>query len=282
MKFLLLVSLLFATQLIAVREAQACWGCASDGDILTDFACLSLDGVPIAHGSSLDSKCCQGGHADPSCKIGFSSILGASAGDASAQIHMAQNELGVADALAGGAMDHTAPKSSTPAAPNALSSALLSSGNSADGLSSASDGPEDSKNAAGSGSGGAQGSGGFGSGVGGLSSASQTHGLKTASLGPSGPDAGGGYKGGAAVEAKKDGEEAGKVETDLKGVSFGAAGAGGPGGLTNGTDLDFPGSRADSPDYLNRIDKSASIFKIVSKRYEKETARKHVLVVEIH
>jgi hypothetical protein len=101
-------------------------------------------------------------------------------------------------------------------------------------------------------------------------------------LGPSGPDAGGGYKGGAAVEAKKDGEEAGKVETDLKGVSFGAAGAGGPGGLTNGTDLDFPGSRADSPDYLNRIDKSASIFKIVSKRYEKETARKHVLVVEIH
>lgn len=158
------------------------------------------------------------------------------------------------------------------------------------------------------------GAGGAGSGSTGLASAGSTIGANgtggkdgsgAGNDEGAGPDAGGGYGSGS-----RGGAGAGSGSGGAGGLSsfaslFGGGGkdkggAGGVGADGVGKDVKFDGdgsgegegtnaandngsitgSPNDAADYLKRIDVSASIFKIVSKRYVKETARKHVLPVE--
>jgi hypothetical protein len=60
-------------------------------------------------------------------------------------------------------------------------------------------------------------------------------------------------------------------------IEFGPGGSGELGKTAGSAESDEgSGSREDARDYLSRIQKNESIFKIVSKRYEKEVARNHV------
>jgi hypothetical protein len=69
---------------------------------------------------------------------------------------------------------------------------------------------------------------------------------------------------------------------DVSGQGAGGAGIAGAGdGLAGGAGDELTGSREDAADYLNRIDRSLSIFKVVSKRYEREISRSRVHAVEI-
>jgi hypothetical protein len=264
-----------------------------------DFACLSIDGVPIPRDTQLATDCCSGDSLrsppPPQCRVGFYGAGPSAVGDGLGAFAVAQNLLKDAAVMAGISSDlqnnQTNPSGS--AVQGSQSSALISGGDSGiKGISGKSLAgiPGGGMGAAGAGGGGSA-SGMAGGGMGaamGLSDSGAGKLKKPGSLQDDGNFQGGSYVGKAQGERGASNSGSGKVtpndgSVDLLDVgNQGAAGAAGAGnGLAGGSGDELTGSREDAADYLSRIDRGLSIFKVVSKRYEREISRSRVQAVEI-
>jgi hypothetical protein len=276
---------LFLLSLFLVFATSARAGNYSIG---IDYACLSLDGTPIAKGSDLAAKCCVASPG-PECRTGFSTMVPAAAEDTKGYLDVARAGIKNAAVLNGIDLDHRDPDQAT------TLSKVASPSNAAALISDSPGNPEIQFSM-----GGAQGArssgplSGVGAGSGypggmvgmktiGEGSRTRETGAKTAQ-----EFGGGKYLGGSGDSSKSgaEGQTAGVSIGDVSELKFGAAGethGKGSGNLNpDGSDSEgMSGSREDSPDYLNRIDKAASIFKIVSKRYEKELARNRLRLPEL-
>ncbi len=260
---------------------------AGNFSIGLDYACLSLDGAPIPKGSALAAKCCVA-KPDPECRVGFSSVVPVSVEDTKGYFDLVREGIRSAAALNGIDLDHRNPNQSTRVGeqPGGDSSAVLS-GNLPSSTESQSTmkggGAGAISNGGGSGAGNAQGSGIMGAK--GSSGATQGRDARAVAVDEFG---GGKYlgNGGSGARSGTDGKMAEVAAGEVQELTFGDIGKGGGGAAgslnADGSDSEgMSGTPEDSPDYLNRIDKSASIFKIVSKRYEKELARNRLRIPEI-
>lgn len=270
--------------------------------ITQKYACMGIDKVPISHGTAAASECCSGGqlktNAAKTCISGFSNISANSSEDAGNAFQMINNLLNLNDDLNQGIKMNTE---------NTLTENTPNGGQSVE--SSASTGAKDGGKVIGKGgyakkggsnSNGQQSgdsalsSGGAGSGRGsmfGLSDSDREKNGKKSSNGSnsdsgsnSGDDSGVRYtsantekKGagddnadGVAVgdSLKSDLDFSGSNEADAKGA-LGLNGGDGSDGDVDGSGLG-KGMTDDPSDYFSRIDKSASIFKVVSARYMKK------------
>ena len=265
---------------------------ARDYSIGMDYACLSLDGTPIAKGSDQAAKCCVASPG-PECRIGFSSVVPAAAEDSKGYLDVARAGIKNAAVLNGIDLDHRDPNQTTTltnvASPSNSAALVADSRVDSEGqpaLSGAMGPPgpgSSARNGSSSGS-----SSGYGGGISGANGASGGTRGREAGGGFAEDFGGGKYLGGAPGDART-GVDPRSVDVSLGDVSelrFGASGEPakkGPGSSNpDGSDSEgMSGSKEDSPDYLNRIDKAASIFKIVSKRYEKELARNRLRLPDI-
>lgn len=288
--------------LLGIAFLQFCFTPAAQAmDTAFEYACLGIDGIPISKGSSLESSCCRDGQliqgAPANCRAGFNSIgAGAAAGGAFG-VNLAQKTLDIAKGMSGASVVYGTPTPSEQghgpregASTNALTSS--GSGSSGDGTGSSGVTGSGAGDGAGGNSSGRGGSGGGNGGAGGVglgTSAGMSASTKSGNGDEAaGPNSAGGYgkAGGAGGESDKNA---------LSGINFGNLfgkdGAGGKGTGDGLTELNFggegsdgakdaagelSGSASDPADYFNRIDKTASLFKIVSNRYSKETVKKHV------
>jgi len=256
------------------------------------YGCLSIDGVPIASESDLASKCCSNEQLkDPApseCRVGFYGTLIGALGDGSHAFDLAKAEIQQAAILAGvqGSMQMSTSRNLSSGSAPAQSSALISNGGS-DGssVSGTKEGfgvDSNEGGSAGGSAGGGNSGGGAAMGAEGLASLGSQSG-KTRGVTPGDGDYSiGSYVGNPAAERKADGA-AGKVtpsegNPELLSMDPSAGGVASRGGVMGDS---LSGSKEDAPDYLSRIDKNASIFKVVSKRYEREIARSRVRGVEI-
>ncbi len=268
-----------------------------------EYACLGIDGFPISNGTAQATQCCRNGElvSNPPalCKAGFNSIASGAVAGATLSANLAQRTLDTARDLNGATLTYTSPTPSSHGSGGLSSSsgsALTSagSGSAGDGTGSGNangSGSDDGATSAGGSGAGGAGAGGAGSvALGNAGSTGSTNG-KNAATGAGGgsSDSAGGYAkvGGAGGDSDKNG---------LGGINFAnifgkdGAGAKGAGDAALG-EIKFDGDESDSAknaanelsgsssdpsDYFNRIDKTASLFKIVSNRYTKETIKKHV------
>jgi hypothetical protein len=259
-------------------------------DTHISYACLSIDGVPISNSTDQASRCCDGGgnlKSDPpdECKIGFASMIPESGKVGYGLMVMAQNEIKQASDAVGVQRDQTDPKTpdysaDTQASDGTMSAmgASASGGMGKDAMLAGLSGKSGSSGGSGRGASDSNAAnGGFGS-VTGAGARGKTGDSSSASGDSQGSGAGYASKGGA--EGNRAEGDGGKVGAgDLSELNFND-GSSGALNASKGDD-ELTGSKEDSPDYLNRIDKAASIFKIVSKRYQKEIARNRVRRVEI-
>ena len=252
-------------------------------DSSVSYACLNADGVPIPNGSDLASKCCgSAASADPQCSLGFGSIASGSGSDAAAQLTIAKQELMSAASLYGDEFGSKDTKGASTTG-TAQTSAMTAGGTSGGAGSGA--GSNSGLASGGSYSGGGGGSGGnpSGGGASGFGSSGDlgsgtTKGLNSQS-GDGGPGQGGKYASGnpAAAGAGEDSKGVAVASLGDKQIKYGE-GAMGEGGNGAGTALGadgsaLTGSKEDAPDYLKRIDVTASLFKVVSTRYQREISR---------
>ena len=258
-------------------------------DTNISYGCLSIDGVPISNGTDQASRCCDGGgnlKSDPpeECKIGFASMIPESGRVGYGLMTMAQNEIKQASDAIGVQRDQTDSKTPDYSADTQASDGTVSAmGASASGgvgkdamlagLSGKSGGSGGSSRGMGDSNGA---NGGFGSVTG---AGSRGKAGDSSSAGPDSQGSGGGYSSKGGTEGNRAEGDGSKVGIDaLNELNFNDGSA--ASNASKGED-DLTGSKEDSPDYLNRIDKAASIFKIVSKRYQKEIARNRIRRVEI-
>ncbi|MBC7397371.1 MAG: hypothetical protein H7333_07995 [Bdellovibrionales bacterium] len=266
-----------------------------------EYACLGIDGVPLSAGTSQEAACCQNGQliANPPalCRAGFNSIGAGAAAGAAFAVNLAQKTLDTAKNMSGASITYTSPTPSEHGLSETKSSgsAITSSGSSGSGDESGTVGAGTSTEAGDSaGSGSRSGGAGSGRGGGGSLGASSSAGFgkrETDGAGEKSADSAGGYvsAGGAGGNADKN-----ALASLNFGNTFGKDGANGKGD-GGPSELNFAdeaagsgkdgseggeGSSSDAADYLSRIDRSASIFKIVSLRYTKETRKKHVGKIE--
>lgn len=260
------------------------------GDVEPEIAqaCYSADGVPL--GGELAATCCGADTtraADtPECRASFASGLADSFTTGFQQLQIANGLMNVANDMNGlgvnngpdtpGGPADTANSGASGGRPSR--SAMVSGGQgSLPGLpGSGAVSPFGNLNAAGSGA-GAGGGGNSGGGSGGAGSgASESANTKKDSDSKTGDAAGaksdglGGFVAGEG--GAKDGSGAGgdgKVNTDGFGDARFGSGAGAGAGQDAMAEFagDGMGSPVDPSDYFRRIDPSANIFKIVSKRY---------------
>ncbi len=279
---------------------------SGDFAIELDLACFSLDGAPIPKGTVLAAKCCGGGgNQAEECRVGFNSMIGTNMHDAQNILDTAYEELQNSKTLNGTSTDFTNPPdegngnttdpSTSSGNVGVENSALLSGGEtSLNGKKSGTGNPFSKPST----SSGASGSAMFGGGGPGAES-SWTSGTrkksKVASLGSEGNDPMGKYSsdeaktgsvpnsGGPSGVTSSLGEGVLEFGSGKRGAGEGGAsadgseagGASGSGGVA-GLDGAGGGSREDSADYLTRIHKKDSIFKIVTRRYQKEEQRKNI------
>jgi hypothetical protein len=250
-------------------------------DSSVHYACLNADGVPIQNGSDLAQKCCPiGASNDPQCSLGFGSIATGSGSDAAAQLTIAKQELQAAASLYGdefGSKD-TAGSSATGNAQTSAMTAGGSTGGSGSGANSGLASGGAYSGGGGGSAGGASGGGASGFGSSGDLGSGGTQGL-TSQTGDGGPGQGGKYASGNAAAGSGSDDSKGVAVASLgdKQIKFGegVTGEGGKGsGIASGADgSGLTGSKEDSPDYLKRIDVTASLFKVVSTRYQREVSR---------
>jgi hypothetical protein len=275
-----------------------------------EYACVSLDGVPIQQGTEMAQKCCSNGqliaNAPDSCRAGFNSIGPAAGAGAAYSIDIAQNALNVAQDMNGATTDYTAPTdggsgsggstSGSGSDTNAITGSGSGFGSDSGGTTSGSGSEYTSSGGTSSGSGsGSKGSGGSSAGAGGGDSGLGSLGSGSGS-GANGANGAGTTAG--ALGADKDSRLAYVGGGGKDGVG-GANGFGmnGMGGSTSGAGMDKGmnelnlgdangnrdpnavanadedgalGTSEDPADYFKRIDQSANIFKIVSSRYLKK------------
>lgn len=253
-----------------------------------DYACLSIDGVPIAKGTDLAAKCCVA-DPGPECRVGFSSVGPAAAEDSMGYLDVVREGIKNAAALNGVDLDHRDPSQLTRVTgagnPNPDGNALVAGKSTdAEALSGLKLGQSGTRTG-----GGISGAGkGYDGGITGAQDLAGATRGRESPQGGAGDFGGGKYLGSAgnASNAGADGKSAEVGVGDVQELKYGEAGnrGGSDTGTLNpdGSDSEgMSGSREDAPDYLNRIEKSASIFKIVSKRYEKELARNRLRIPEI-
>lgn len=289
MKLLYLFSLM-----LFVSHAQAnVW----DGsiDMTQRYSCIGVDGIPIGLSGPLKDACCSNGsliaNPPPTCRAGFNSITTDSGNGAAGGINLAQHQLEVSSGMDGNSMeDNTTPPNlggTNSGGPGGESVAAVEGS----GGTSGSTNPN-ANLAGGSGGGKPGGVGSFGSGSGGGLSLGSVGGTKRggesddpnnqkasgvgyvkAGDGSKGKDGSGGMFGGM-FGGSGAGAGAGGADGKSGDLSFGngSDGAGGANAAngSGGEDGDGVGTAEDPSDYFNRIDKSASIFKIVSARYMKK------------
>ena len=287
------MKLLFTLMMMSSLANANVW----DGDIelLHDYACLGIDGVPIGNDSALASTCCSDhqliANAPPTCKAGFNTILRDAGNGAAGGINLAQQALAGAAAMDGNSIEE-GPSHNTGGSTLGDTSgegAASVAGSNAEGSN------VESSNQAGSVGSGLATGGGSGTGGGpslGLGSAGGTSGIKSDGTSSDPGVNGGGYvkAGDGKGKAAGSGSGLGGMFGSLFGGSGGGKGGSGDAGNTNelafgdangngdgsggangdGSDGDGKGSPEDPSDYFNRIDKSANIFKIVSARYMKK------------
>ena len=279
---------------------------SSNNSTALSFACLSIDGAPISNDTPLAEKCCSSGSLKsptPSeCRVGFFGTGPKAVGDGLGAFAVAQNLLQNASVMAGVSSDLQSDPSNPSGsnAPGSQSSALISSGEVGKGSDSdlgalAGLGSNSAGGAGGGGAGGGMGNVAAGSlgAAGGISESGVGKGKRSGTGTEDANFIGGAYasKGGAQDRAAlasggpdKVTPNDGSVELlDVNGQGAGGAGGAGlgAGGLNGGSGDLLSGSREDAADYLNRIDRNLSIFKVVSKRYEREISRSRVQAVEI-
>jgi hypothetical protein len=286
---------------------------SGDFAIELDLACFSLDGAPIPKGTVLAAKCCGGGgNQAEECRVGFNSMIGTNMYDAQKILDTAYQELQNSKVLNGNSTDFTNPPdaendnttdpSTSSGTVDSENSALLSGGETSPliGKSSANGNPF-SKPSSSSGASGSSMFGGGGSGADSSWTSGRGKKSKVAALGSEGNDPMGKYssnesktgsvpdsRGASGVTSSlgegvlefgsgKDGAGDGSADSNTGGSRGGdgssaSGGALGSDGAGAGT-----GSLEDATDYLTRIHKKDSIFKIVTRRYQKEEQRKNIL-----
>jgi hypothetical protein len=266
----------------------------SSTNVQVSYACLGLDGIPIAD-PTLASQCCDGSgnlnaNASDVCRT---SLYGAAISEptttSATSFSIAKQTLTTASQLEGAVTDLTA--ITTPSATGSLiSSQPLSKIVSASVSDDSQDGTSYSPNVPAVSGGDGSGSGG-GSSVGGgsVGTASGTGANVTAAVDPgAGPAGVGAYSANGGSGASGGGGRAdGKKIGGLFGSLFGGLGSGSnKAGSGNNTDSKYgdatnsgrlngktvDGTSEDPADYFSRIDASTSLFKVVSNRYQKESS----------
>ena len=296
----------FILFLFLIPKAQAV---NYDITVMQDYACFGVDGIPIPKDTAVASECCNNGYLKmpPSerCLAGFASLLSNSADNVDISLDLSGDDQELEKKFDGNKVDlaenpiinQTGPQSTV-----FSESVAAIAGNS--GVSARGDGKKSGstvQNALsalksvtgfgnGSGSGSALGSSGSGVLDGASSAGASGSGsdAKGASDGTSGKDAKGGYArtgagaGGSGDSSSggssKDRDASGSVavnsrmgaDVDLSDGSTGKDALGANGDESADADRDPSASATDPEDYFNRIDKTASIFKIVSNRYLKK------------
>jgi len=263
-----------------------------------DYACLGIDGVPIALSGELASACCSDhqliANAPPKCRAGFNTISSDAGNGAAGGINLAIQALAGASAMDSNSIDE-GPSHNTGGSTlgnNSGEGAASVAGANTEGSGTETKDQEGQvksglTSGAGSGTGG-------GSSLG-LGSAGGTSGLKSDGTSNDPGANGGGYvkAGDGKGKAGGSGSGIGGMFGNLFGGSGSGGGNGGAGNGGNanelafgdsangngdgsggangdGSDGDGKGTAEDPSDYFNRIDKSANIFKIVSARYMKK------------
>jgi hypothetical protein len=269
----------------------------ADASLSVSYACLGLDGLPISR-ADLASQCCDGNGnlksgASDNCRT---SLYGAGTAEATSgvgsSLNIASQTLSQHSDLSGASTNLEV--SGTPAetgntdTSSSQGSALTSSDGSSVGTGTNTTGASTSgKSEGGSGSGGSgSGAGGSGGSTVGTTGAGAAGKTGVTSEAP-GEDSAGKY---SAAAGKDSGAGSGSNVGGLFGSLFGnnkdKSDAMNDATFGNQTadgkaKEDADGSAVDPSDYFNRIDKSASIFKVVSTRYAKETERKHIGIPEM-
>ena len=253
------------------------------------YACLDLNGIPVQAGSDDATNCCDSNGnftgTSAACKNGPNSIGGGASFDFATNINLAKSTLDVANSLNGVVTASATPPSTQQASTSADTSGGFT-GSTGGATGTADPGAAAGGASAGGAAGPGSGSGGAGSNLGSSGALADT-GTKVASVdgGPAGPDSGGAYsKGGDGPPAAGGnllgglfGSGGGKngVDGSDKELKFGDDN--GDLNAKNGADPNsITGSPNDALDYLSRIDRTANIFKVVSKRYTSENQRKHI------
>ena len=256
------------------------------------YACVGLDGVPIANSSSLASQCCSGGalvsNPPPACRAGFGSIITSSGAGVSVSLNQAIQELAQVADFTGTTANYDNPQNVVPVADaqamTASDGGAVSGGRGDPSGVTTGSGPE-SKNGS-SGAGGAGGGGGGALAGGSLGTPGSTKRLKDKAEDEAVLEAGR-YKSTAGNDGKKGKESSNPFDFfGRRDSAAGQKGGAGQGALRFGATggAESGGNEAarseDDRDYLSRINPGDSIFKVVSKRYVKETVRKNVADIE--
>jgi hypothetical protein len=283
---------------------------ARDFRVFTRIGCFSVDGVPVPLNTDFYNRCCnQDNQEDPVCKAGFFNISVTSLVDSIEQIDSAYNLIKQNQLFNQASMDLTnnegqeeTGSETSSLSSGSITSALVSGGDLPDpksvpGKSSALGGKGNlfsgqSELIGGSSTGSADSAWvrkrKKKSGTSGTESADFTSG-KYASL-ASGPSMVPGSNGPSSVTSSSQGIEVveyGTAATESMngantsdGVTAGSGETGDTSIAGEGLSGDSPGmnsgSSSDAADYLTRIHKKDSIFKIVTRRYQKEEQRKNI------
>ncbi len=264
-------------------------------DVTQDYACMGYDGIPLGKGTQKASMCCVSSP-PKECAAGFNSISGDSVIGANNGLTLAQSSLELESQFDGNTQEYQTHVSNQTDGDSGSESSAMTAGNASDSTASkkgstkpGAKGLLASSGMGGSASGGAGSGAGLGSAL--LGSVGDQNGKKgktganeNDSLDGSEKSKTGGYasagNAGASAGSSSDGSTGIAVNSDIKNeYSFDANGDGtGKGDLAgNGSgegdeDGAQKGTAEDPDDYFKRIDKSASIFKIVSSRYLKKKA----------
>ncbi len=249
-----------------------------------NFACVGIDGAPITNDSSLAAECCVGGSLKPGapqqCRAGFNSIGIGAAASGQVHLHTAQQELQQAAGMSSVATD-LEDHPTTPAVAAAQGDALTEDPGKSRAVTA---GADMNSGASPKGSLG----GGLAAGAGGSGSLSfEGFNRDTKPLADSKEQAAdlaaGKYKQKSGDGKDKKGSG---FSFDLFGKNDKGSKGGADGSLKFGANGSGKGSEAgsgaseDASDYLSRIGKGDDIFKVVSRRYVKETVRKSIDPIE--
>jgi hypothetical protein len=290
-----------AIALLLVPKLSSAFLGFSDTKMILSYPCLGLDGVPITD-ATLSSQCCDGSgnlvaNAPAACAT---SMYGAGISEATSgtigAIQTAQTAIDAANDLNGVTTNYAGTSPTPTSGTSAVSSAITSSGvgsvegdGSDSGIPSASTARNAGNDSGANAGGGANASG--------NSSALGTTGGTDANLTAPAIPSGEGSDGGAYAKSGngngQNGSGSGGKIGGLYGSLFGnnsrvpgdgmdgflgaksggsGSSSGADGGIGGASSLD--GTTIDPADYFSRIDKSASLFEVVSNRYAKVNARK--------
>ena len=280
---------IYPSAIIFLMLSQTAGAVEVGGIIGASYACLGLDGIPISD-TALAAQCCDGsGNLRPnspdSCRT---SLYGAGTSEATSgtgsNLHTAQETMDTVHDISGAGTDYSTPTPISQAGSSGTGSAITASTGGSAGTGTDSTG-SGTGIGAGTGAGSGAGSDGAGSGSGsGSGGVGTTTGNTKSKTGDATAEAKGEDGAGRYQRVGGEGDGAGGKAGGLFGSLFGSDslkfGEGGNAAGAGKDDLNG-GSAVDPSDYFNRIDKSASIFKVVSNRYAKETERKHIGIPEM-